>query len=499
MGLFDIFKSKDTKSKPNVTIIKKEIQEELHLELEEGVIYDLLGGEVLDTENKENVEKFKHNIKELIKQTKEKGKVDKFKLIRDDDFFPYDGEWKVASKDTSLEKNMLGISSAIKESVALEKNGININHNGINIPVSPEKLMEAYKTVPMYLGSVLLPVHFRGTKHFTINTPLEVTGNYNSVSANRNFTVIDDMDNFLSSGYGYSIAYRDAYIDVTHKPLKLTDNAAILIRNDKYEELIKDDKLKEELKGKKVIRYVGEEYLAIDMVLTSMGVLPSQVGFQYAEYDSELKGIIETSLKEVASENGLKYNMSHAGGVKTPNIPGGEKGHFSNYYDDKNYDSKYAINEFSIFLQSKFPNYAELIEHTDLTNKEASSKLVEQIGTDNLLKAIDEYNDIATMRLDESLNEYKKDRETITDDIDNRFKDTLRFISSYYDNGLDKYLTVEEEVRFEMMVLAFLQSNDVKSQVLASQDLENVFNYINKKSMEDTLEMTNEVKNALHF
>ena len=46
--------------------------------------------EVLDTNSRENIEKFKHNLEILIRSAKENGKVDKFMLIREDNVFPDD-------------------------------------------------------------------------------------------------------------------------------------------------------------------------------------------------------------------------------------------------------------------------------------------------------------------------------------------------------------------------------------------------------------------------
>ena len=81
--------------------------------------------EVLDTNSRENIEKFKHNLEILIKRAKEKGKVDKFMLIREDDFFPDDWEWRVLSKNTNLEKVATSLSCEIRKAYALEQNGIN--------------------------------------------------------------------------------------------------------------------------------------------------------------------------------------------------------------------------------------------------------------------------------------------------------------------------------------------------------------------------------------
>ena len=46
--------------------------------------------EILDTTSTASLKKFEHNLKILIKRAKQAGKIDKFVLIRQDDFFPTD-------------------------------------------------------------------------------------------------------------------------------------------------------------------------------------------------------------------------------------------------------------------------------------------------------------------------------------------------------------------------------------------------------------------------
>ena len=71
------------------------------------------------------------------------------------------------------------------------------------------------------------------------------------VEANRNFTVIDTLDNFLNSGYAYTADYKDAYLDVTHEGLKISEQAIVLISEDKYNTLINDPAIAEQLKNRR--------------------------------------------------------------------------------------------------------------------------------------------------------------------------------------------------------------------------------------------------------
>ena len=48
----------------------------------------------IDTTDPKLIAKYKSNVSILLKKALEEGKVDKFFLIRDDDFFPYDWMWR---------------------------------------------------------------------------------------------------------------------------------------------------------------------------------------------------------------------------------------------------------------------------------------------------------------------------------------------------------------------------------------------------------------------
>ena len=153
-------------------------------------------GEVLDVNSSENIAKFKHNLKILMAQAKQKGKIDNFYLIREDDLFPTNWEWNVSSDQTTLEPIVTELSFQIRKAYALEQAGIkpHTEIGGFAIPglePTDEEEREALSRVDKTVGAILMPSHFRSTKHFTVNTPLGVTGDYNAVSTDRNFIVFD--------------------------------------------------------------------------------------------------------------------------------------------------------------------------------------------------------------------------------------------------------------------------------------------------------------------
>ena len=413
----------------------------------------------LDTTSPIAIEKFKHNLSILINKAKRERRIDKFMLIRDDNFFPIDYEWSIASKNTGIEKIHLPLTLALKEQYALENSGLVNKSNGLNIPVPHEKINDALKKVDPYFGAVYFPIRFRSTKHFTINTPLEVTGNYNWVDTNRNFTIIDTIDNFLSSGYAYSISYHDAYLDVSHEPLQISDSGIVLMEESKYKKVIENPVLKSELNKRRLIVYKGEEYLAIDMLLTELGVLPSQVGFMYREYDAETKSIIEDSIQSLANDYNLFYDKNHSG----------INGHFSSIYDGDNGEYNEYIEKFVNFLKSKFPKYSNLITPYSIKDERASYKLVESIGVNPLMKAIEEYNSIMEKEIAANLEKYKNERKKITPEISRIFKITVRRIDDYFKNN--ESVPSEFKQELDRKIHDFFQADNVEEQLNASKSI----------------------------
>ena len=420
--------------------------------------------EILDTNSRETIEKFKHNLEILIKRAKEKGKVDKFMLIREDDFFPDGWEWRVLSKNTNLEKVCTRLSYELRKAYALEQKGINpyIEIMGMNIPNKAyEQSIQDISNVDETLGNILLPSRFRSTKHFTVNTPLEVTGNYNSVHTNRDYVIMDDVNEFLASEYGYSISYRDAYLDISHESLPISTGAIVLIGDENYDRIMSDEKIASQLAQRRVIRFKGDTDIAINMILTERGALPSQVSPQYADYDDEIRTILDSSIRELAEKNHLFFDKSHGGQLK---LDGG--GHFSSYYDDKNQDYEKALNEFIRFLRQKFPEHEELLpEHLKLTEN-TSYEIVKKIGTTKLLEAIDEYNELASKRIEQTLEEYKKDRKNITPEIHQKFVETIHLIDDFYKKNTDCESREQEEA-----IQKFIQGDTVSEQLQAAESV----------------------------
>lgn len=453
----------------NITFIKEEVQsiEEIDESIfDSNELLEITSNGVLDTNSTLAIRKMQHNLKILVEKTKQEGKISQFMLIRDDDFFPYDWEWRVSSKATCLEKVALNLSLELKKQYALEKAGLVKYTLGMQLPVTEEETENALSQIDKELGNLYVPVHFRSTKHFTVNTPLGVTGKYNAVAQNRKFTIMDNINFFLSSKYSYSIAYHDAYLDVTHESLPISKEAIVLIEESKYPEVIKNPIISEQLKSRKVIVYRGDEFVAINMVLSEQGILPSQIGDNYFHYDDEVKVIIEQSIQDLAKTNHLLYDQSH----------GGKNGHFTDFFDGKNLDYSNSIEQFVQFLKSKFPNHSQIITTQTIQNAIFASQIVETIGTQDLLNAIEEYNLIMQKQLQNDLEAYKMDRRKITPEISELFQKTVERIQTYYSCNEKKCYSLEIQIQIEEAIQHFYQDHTVQEQLISANTIWNTLN-----------------------
>lgn len=381
---------------------------------------------VLDTQSEKVIDIFKHNLEVLIRRTKEAGKVEKFIIIREDDFFPEGWQWGVLSSTTHLESVCTPLSQKLKEAYALRVAGLSqdIIKNNIRIPqTTTEQKREAVKKIDRTIGNFFLPARFRSTKHFTINTPLEVTGDYNSVRPDRDYIILDSIDEFLKSGYGYSVSYHDAYLDITHESLPISEKAIVLINEEKYDRIMSDPKKAAELTKRKVIKYRGDTYMAINIVLSEIGALPSQIGSKYALYDTTITSIIDKSIKKLAKENKLLFDRSHGGS--------GADGHFTSYFDTKNHDFQDAEKKAIEFLITKFPDKEQLFRKY-LSDKNVAQEIIEQIGIDDLLSSINEYNKTANEQLRQSIEIYTQERKSITPTMHNQFTYMVRLLNRFY-------------------------------------------------------------------
>lgn len=451
----------------NPDVLQQMINYEEEVVFDSNTITGISENSFLDTTSPLSIAKYKNNLRLLALETKTKSKVDQFRIIRDDDFFPNDWEWRVGSQNTNLEIDRTIISFALKQMIAYRNMGLDFKSDFL-IPVSGEKLNAEIAKLDENLGTILSPVRFRSTKHFTVNTPLSYTGEYNSVEAGRMFTVIDTMDNFLSSGYAYTADYRDAYLDVTHESLKISERAIVLIAEDKYQSVINNPEIAKQLQDRKVIIYRGDEAVAINMVLSENGVLPARPGNKYMIYDNDIRDILENSMKNLCDSYNIQYAKGHGNLF-------GKGGHFTDLYDGYNHDYEASRETFLAFLLQTFPQAKGKINSNVLRDINSAEELIKLVGIEPLLGAIENYNQKVQLEFSMNYQKYKDDRNSITPDISQIFQKTVKFIDDFYLNEYENMLSFENNQYFKKIVRLFFHSNTVDEQLLAASQISQMF------------------------
>lgn len=418
----------------------------------------------LDTTSEEVKTYYVQNLKKLVEEAKRKGVVDKFFLIREDDYFPYEYEWMPTSENTQLELTSTSLSSYLRDEMVQQK--FQNPAFDFYIPIPQEDYNREMKKIPKTLGNILAPAHFRSTKHFTVNTPLGYTHSYNQVESKRKFIILDSIQNFLDSPYHYSIAYHDAYIDVTHEFLPISEHAIVLMSEENYKSSFNDKDLQTALSNRNLIVFKGEESLAINMVLASLGALPSRPGNPYIEYDAETSKILEQSIQDLATSYHMLYDQSH-GNVNS------KGGHFSDLYDNYYKGNTHFEEEVLVFLKEKYPEYSNLFAyyHTfdDFINSGAYLTLIKKVGFQSIVHTFEEYNQKALMDFQKRRQAYIYERNSITIEQHDVFVKTLDFIKENYSSF--QHLDFKTQSYLQSQMISFFHSFDIQSQLNASYNL----------------------------
>lgn len=403
---------------------------------------------VIDTNSRESINRYLNNLSILERQAKEAGKVDKFLTIREDDFFPYDYEWTLSCKNTGYEKRKTILTEELRS--AYMEGKLNPNKNSGLRRLVEIRRQETIPTLPRDYGMIQSPVVFRSTKHFTVNTPLGYTGDYNFVESGRNFVVIDDLDLLANSPYAYSISYRDAYLDVTHEDFPISKGAIILVTEEKYNQF--NPIIKEQLKERNVVFYRGSLEVAINMILAENGVLPYKPGVGHY-YDPEISRILESSIQNYCLEHGVSYNLSH-GGID------GVGGHFTGNIDSAISAKETLDKEFIDYLRECYPTYRSFFTYGMTNDRSRARELVKLFGVEGLNSAIERFNSYVKDRELSNLAQFKQRRSELSPNVRELFRGTIKVIKDYYSGNLSYPLDEKD-------ILAFY-SDSIEEQIKAA-------------------------------
>lgn len=441
MGFFSIFRKKNDSNELELTYLPNIPEEEIVIDSPD--IVPLSSGNVIDTTSRENIAKYKHNVELIRQRVKETGDIGNLVIIRNDDILPMDFVWRENSSDTYYEKILPSFGYELRNYI-VDSNSPKVGD--FFIPMSREEKSAALKKLPKDLGKLIVPVKFRTTKHFTMNTPLGYTGSYNLVNAERKYTVIDDASLLINSPYTYTISGRDSYLDVTHEGLPISMSAIILISEDYFNEIKDNKELMDTLLQRNLIVYKGNIDTAINMLLSERGILPFRPG-ERIEYDSEIEAIIESNLKAICYLHGYRYEVGHGN-------MNGTGGHFSDLIDDEvNYIDN-SLTPFTDFLNLNAGLDYE-IYNTMLSSSDYVFKIIKDIGVDKLLSLIESYNKYMTSVMNNRLSSYANNRDNISSEESELFSNTVRRIDMFFRTNTPK----EDSILWEMIIHFYMETS----------------------------------------
>lgn len=249
-------------------------------------------------------------------------------------------------------------------------------------PIDFYKEEDAYNERSEMIRNTYLPYssQYRSTVHFSVNglVSSHAKGNF----SNRNFIIIDPFTHHLKNNDIRSFRMEDTFM---YGDVSLSSDAVIMIQEEKYNDLVLQFPQLEQFN---IVLYKGDETKAVEMYLTSIGIISEKINEHGAEEHRCSNQIRNFRTK-------LKTNL----GIDS------DPHWLSKEYksDDENnlliWD--YYNNLFYTFLLNKLgvmePEYSVRLNDLmdmgkDFENKDYIKMIIKKIGLDEFKQIVDAYN-----------------------------------------------------------------------------------------------------------
>lgn len=140
--------------------------------------------------------------------------------------------------------------------------------------------MDRYNERSKMIKETYLPYssQYRSTVHCSVNGL--VSSHSKGDFRNRNFIFIDKLSFHLKNNDIRSFRMEDTYM---YGDVKLSPDAVIMIKKERYDELILQYP---QLNQYEIVLYTGDERIAVEMYLTSIGIISEKIGEHGAEEHS---------------------------------------------------------------------------------------------------------------------------------------------------------------------------------------------------------------------
>ena len=319
-----------------------------------------------------------------------------FAMVRTTEYFPNDHELETVDELNSRVYINNFLSEKFANEEIAEKYGENwFNEIMWNAQENDERVKAIKEIQNKY--STLSTIQ-RSTKHFTLNG-LVSSHEYGDFS-NNPYIIIDPLEEHINDENMLSINEADTYFKISRdKPMKLSEKAELMMPIDEYLK-IKDNKemMSQISEYKSLTLFSGDEKVAVDMKLISLGYMPEDIGKWGYE--------IGTKMDDAISVLAEKYD-------KPISV------HF--YSDVKKEDDEICFNmtqstqkRFVDEIFEKFSideKYKEKAINSRLSDEDLN-EIINQCGKQNLKDFITEFNENRRNELDKKRDEYYKERDT---------------------------------------------------------------------------------------
>lgn len=320
---------------------------------------------IIDADNQLNIIEYEKQKEELMRQKGEKGiyEIDDFAMIRTTNFLDEDLVLKAVC-DVPLVINTENVARSAIYNLLVKEYNINI-YNDEQQDFLREKLNQFSP----------LSTQYRSTIHFTLNGL--VSNHSKGTFDNQNFIIIDKLNQHLGKDDFRSIRMEDSFV---FEKFPLSSDATILINYDKYEELTRDRPWLLDMKN--VILFKGDEKIATEMVLTSMGIIPEKIETHSAEI-TERTPMYQKFFDTVKEKYGIEQTKHY-------------------YSEEYQLDDEKSLKLWKIY-DTQF--YTELFDYfkVDETNK---AKMIEFLNS-NIINRVDQQKMLTDFILQVGLENYK--------------------------------------------------------------------------------------------
>lgn len=242
--------------------------------------------------------------------------------------------------------------------------------------------MDRYNERSKMIKEKYLPYssQYRSTVHFAVNGL--VSSHSKGDFSNREFIIIDPLSYHLQNNDIRAFRMEDTYM---YGDVKLSPQAVIMLKKEKYDELILQYP---QLNDYNIVLYTGDETLAVEMYLTSVGIISEKIGehgseehsctFQISVFRNQLKGVYGIDCEPHWLSQEYKNDDENSLIVW-------------DYYNNLFYShllSKLGVKEpeYSVRL-------ADLMDmRKDEENKEYIKQVIRKIGLEQFSKIVNEFN-----------------------------------------------------------------------------------------------------------